>query len=295
MLGNGEWRLSYPGVDLVFGTASHEVFLLATPDLGDVELRTADAANARRDGVSFGVDYLGGRTITFDLGVRGESEAAVRSSLAALAAAWRADAVRSRPGAVATLAARYRDEDRVVFGRPRHFAQVTAEARTARFASVVADFACADDRFYSAEEHEVTVSIVPAPQGGLEAPLASPLSTTESSDRSVGFTVAGDSPAWPVIVVEGPISSPVVEVVGRWRLEFDLTLDYDHTLTIDASPWARTVLRDGAGVWGSLSRTSSRLAETGLPPGDYEFVLRGESTTGTALARLRWRDSYSTL
>lgn len=288
-----EWRLVYAGADYTFGTGACEVFNLTAPDLGDVALRVADADNPRTDGVSFGTDFRGGRTITFDLGVRGATEVEVRRSVEALAEVWRADVVRSTPGAMAEMRMRYRGEERVAFGRPRRFAPILKEAK-AGFSSVTADFAAADDVFYSATEHDVEVALVPAPGGGLEAPLASPLTTTSSSDRSVGLTVSGALPTWPVITVEGPITNPEVEVVGLWRMAFNLSLAYDEVLTVDTRPWARTITRNGASVAGAITPRSARLSTASLPPGSYELALRGSSPSGTPVAHFRWRDAYST-
>lgn len=291
---DSDWRLVYAGTDYTFGSASHDVFNVTAPDLGDVALRTADADRPRSDGVGFGVDFRGSRTIGFDLGVWGSSETAIRSSMGVLARAWRADAVRSVPGAVAELHSLYRGQERVVFGRPRRFAPVLAEARTGLYGAATADFICADDLFYSASENVAQVSISPAGGGGLIAPLASPLATTASSDRSVGMTVSGELPVWPVIEVAGPVVNPTVEVVGVLRLEFALTLAYDQTLVVDTRPWARSMLVNGASAAGAISRTSTRLLAASVPPGRYELALRGVSESGNATARVRWRDAFST-
>ena len=288
-----EWRLVYAGTDYTFGTGACEVFNLTAPDLGDIGLRVADADNPRTDGLSFGTDYRSGRTITFDLGVQGGTETDVRRSMQALASVWRGDAVRSTPGAMAELHSKYRGEERVAFGRPRRFAPILKEAK-AGLGTATADFQAADDLFYSAVEHVASVALVPAPGGGLIAPLATPLATTESSDRSVGLTVTGELPTWPVITIDGPITNPEVEIVGLWRMTFNTTVAYDEVLTIDTRPWARTITRNGASAAGTVSPTSSRLSSSSIPPGTYELALRGSSPSGTPVAHVRWRDAYST-
>lgn len=290
-----EWRLVYPGEDFTFGTGASDVFNVTAPDLGDIPLRVDDAEVPRGDGGLFGVDFHGQRTITFDLGITGDTPTDIRASVAALTLAWRADSVRTVPGAVAELRARYRGEERLVYGRPRRFAPNLREVSTGLFASATADFLCSDDRFYSVDEHVAIVSLVPPLGGGLLAPLGSPLATSESSDRSIVLDVEGELPAWPLIEIDGPITNPVIEVVGLWKLAFNLTLAYDQTLVIDTAPWARTILRNGASVAGSIARTSTRLSKAALPPGSWELALRGTSSTGTPVARIRWHDSYSTL
>ena len=284
-----DWRLSYPGVDLALGSIASRYIFTAAPAIGASEILTDDAIRPRADGVAFGVDFLGGRTIALEIDVLGDDEADARARLATLRGAWRADAVRTSAGAVATLAAA---SGRVAYGRPRRFASGDTFLPEG-LGQVSADFACSDDLWYSGEE-VASVALVPDPGGGLVFPLASPLATTATSDRSRVFSVSGDLPTWPVFEIEGPITNPVVEVVGVLRMEFRTTLAFDQTLVVDTRPWARSILRNGASVAGVLSRTSTRLSQATIPAGSHEFVLRGASESGTAAARVRWRPAYHT-
>lgn len=283
------WRLSYPGVVLPFGTVESGVVFTTAPDLGSRAVQDEDAALPRGDGRAFGQDYLDGRTLTFELAVHGSDEDAARKTLGTLSRAWRADSVRLTSGAVATLES---DRGRVAFGRPRRFASADEDLPQG-LAVVTADFETADDNWYGTEQR-VNVALVPPAGGGLIAPLASPLATTTSSDRSQVFTVAGELDTWPVFEIQGPITNPVLEVVGSLRMEFRLTLSETQKITIDTRPFARSILRDGASVAGTLSRTSSRLSQASLAPGKHELVLRGTSAPGTARAAVLWRDAYTT-
>lgn len=284
-----DWRLAYPGEDLAFGSIASRLVFTSAPDLGPADIRHDDAERPRADGVVFGEDFFGGRTITFDVAVAGDDEADARGLLARMARAWRADVVRKSSGAVATLTA---DSGRAAFGRPRRFAS-TDELLPQGMSQVIADFACTDSLWYGTEGR-VSVALQPAPGGGLLAPLASPLATTTSSDRSTVLTVAGDVPTWPVFEIQGPITNPVVEVVGLSRMEFRTTLAQDETLVVDTRPWGRSILRDGASLAGSLTRTSTRLSQAAIPPGSHELVLRGVSDAGTARVNVLWRDAYLT-
>ncbi|WVX87868.1 minor tail protein [Arthrobacter phage Berrie] len=284
------WRLTYSGEDLSFGSVESGYVFTTAPDLGARELEHEDARRPRTDGVSFGQDFTGGRTITFELDVNGTDEADAKAKLARLSRAWRADAVRSTPGATATLTS---GSGRVAFGRPRRFAS-NDDLQPQGLSTVVADFAAADDTWYGGTEQGVTVPLVPAPSGGLMAPLAAPLSTTLSSDRSQGVTIGGDLPTWPVFEIRGPITNPSVELVNALKMDFKLTLAYDQKLVIDTRPWARSILRNGASVAGTITRSSTRLANAALKPGDYEFVLRGSVNTGNPSATIRWREAYIT-
>lgn len=287
---SNDWRLIYPGTELVFGSRDSRFVFPVAPSVGNPDITTDDAARPRADGVAFGVDYLGGSTVTFEIDVDGTDEADARERSAILSQAWRADRVRQTPGAVATLVS---DSGRITFGRPRRFALSNAYLPQG-LAQATADFATADTLWYSAEESGTSVALVPAAGGGLIAPLASPLATTATSDRSQVFTVGGRQATWPVIEIRGPIVNPTIEVLGVLRMEFKISLAFDQSLVIDTRPWARSILRSGASVAGSLTRTSTRLSQAAIAPGTYELALRGTSDSGTAWASIHWRDAYLT-
>jgi hypothetical protein len=291
---HGEWRLIYPGVDFLFGSRSSTVFNRTSPEIGTPEIQIADNDRPRGDGRAFGVDYYGGQTLAFDLGVRAATDAEVRQATAALRHVWRADAVRQTPGAVAELRAYYGGRERVVFGRPRRFSPDYSDATVNNLVSVLADFDCTDDLWYAPEDDSVEFGIVPPLGGGLEAPLASPLSTTRTSDRSQAIRVESEEDVWPVITITGPVANPVVSIGDRVRLEVRVDLNHDEELVIDTRPWHRTALRNGsASVAGSVRGT--RLSQASLPPGRYEVGLQGLDPTGTARVRVAWRRTYPAL
>ncbi|WP_329105518.1 hypothetical protein OG792_32850 [Micromonospora sp. NBC_01699] len=291
---DGEWTLSYPGTSITWGTAASPIVNMSAPALGDAALRADDDDRPRSDGRGFGVDFRGGTTISFDLGVFGPDEATARRTVAELARAWRADAVRTVPGAVAELRVRYAGRERVTYGRPRRFAVIETYAADGIFA-VVADFDTVDDLWYSPEDNWRTVTLAPPAGGGLTGLLASPLTTTGNSDRSIGVTIGGELPAWSVLEVHGPITNPVVEIVGLWRVELNTTIAYDRTVWVDTRPWRRLVEINGGGsLAGSLTRGSVRLGASAIPPGPYELALRGTDETGTAFLRFAWRETFTT-
>lgn len=290
MLNN--WRLAYSGTNFQFGTiASHYVFPQdGPPSISNITIDDQDASRPRGDGILFGTDYRDGTTVTFDIEVDGgDSEQTANDLLQVLSKAWRADTVRQTPGALATLTAH---TGRSTFGRPRRF-QPKYDLTPFGLTAVTCDFATADDLWYDPQDI-ATVKLIPDVGGGLIAPLASPLSTTASSDRSQTFTVGGTLPTWPVITITGPLANPVIEVVGRFALSFNLTLAADQSLVIDTRPWARTIQRNGANVAGGLVAGGNRLSDAAIPPGTYDLSLRGTSATGTPQAQIAWRNAYPT-
>lgn len=286
-----DWHLQYGTTDFAFGTiASKYVFPQdGPPQISNSDISTDDASRPRGDGVLFGQDYRNGTTITFDVSVSGDNEDEANSLLQTFSTAWRADEVRSTPGAMALLTTH---TGRSAFGRPRRF-QPKYDLTPFGLTAVTCDFATADDIWYGPEDI-ATVKLIPDVGGGLVAPLAAPLSTTASSDRSQTFTVGGSLPTWPVITITGPLTNPVIEVVGLFTLSFNLSLAADQVLVIDTRPWARTIQRNGANVAGTLRATTSRLSDAAIPPGRYDLSLRGASATGTPQAQIAWRNAYPT-
>ncbi|MEU8023750.1 hypothetical protein AB0B88_16195 [Micromonospora haikouensis] len=292
-----EWTITYPGTSFTWGYPWDEVINLTAPDLGAPELRVDDADQPRRDGRLFGVDYRSGTTITFEVGLSTRAgEAAVRDLAERMRQVWRADVLRGIPGAVAELRARHVGRERVTYGRPRRWATVDQLAPRG-YIPGVATFETADDLWYGPDVFSETLAITPPLGGGLVGSLSAPLTSTGESDRSQAITVGGALPAWPVITIAGPITNPVVEMVGLWRFELLASLAYDRTVTIDTRPWVRSVVLNQAGgsLAGALTRQSPRLADAGIPPGTYEAVLRGIDATGTARATVAWQETYSSL
>jgi hypothetical protein len=288
-----EWQLTHPGGQLTWGYPWGQLVNLTAPDLGDPEIRADDSPRPRGDGQMFGVDYRGGRTVIFEIGTVARDEATARDLAEQVTVAWRADLVRSTPGAVAELGVRYAGRHRMTYGRPRRCVAIDELAPQGHIA-LVASFATVDDLWYGAAVHSETFGLAPPLGGGLTGALAAPLTTTGSSDRSRVITVGGKLPAWPTVTIHGPITNPVVEVIGLWRLELLTTLAYDRSVVIDTRPWSRAVLLDNGGsLAGALSRRSPRLTEAVLPPGQWEVVLSGTDESGTAQATLAWQDTYA--
>lgn len=241
------------------------------------------------DGHIPGVDSLEGMTVLFSLtmgDLRSETES--RRILGNLRSVWRAPGVRKTPGAVGTLTA---PSGRLTFGRPQRYDPGLEYQKVGLITGTV-DFAATTDLWFSPEVYETSVSIVPPPGGGLIAPLAAPLTTTASSNRSTGFTVGGDEATWGRYEIVGPITNPVLEIVGLFRFEYSGVLAYDESLVIDTNPHLLSVTRNGAAV--ALTTTSTPFEDTELAPGDYELVLRGISEGGTAKAFARWREAFTT-
>ncbi len=260
-------------------------------DFGTAGVRDHDADQAREDGVRFGRDYRSGRTITFDAHVLTAGSAL--GAIDTLQAAWLADDIRLSPGAVTTLRWRRGGRSRRIYGRPRKLA-VTTGRTLSGWAPFTAEFVTTDHLFYEDTEQSETVTIVPPQGGGVVSPVVSPVTTVPVSTRQGDIGVAGTVPTWLTVQINGPITNPSIEVLGRWRASLNLTLASDEFVVIDPRPWSRRVMtRFGVNAAGAFTPDSPRLSQLRVPPGVSTVVLRGTDATGTASMTVTWRGAYT--
>lgn len=305
---DGEWVLTYPGINLTFDApltvavpqqAPSEMFLETAARWASGELETDDRRRPRIDGVAFGADIRGGQTVEFDIGLRGATEADVMALWATVSRAWRGDAVRSTPGAMATLRTRSAGQERAVYGRPRRCAPDNS-SRPEGYVSVLCDFACVDDLFYAVAEQATVVPFVPTATARISYPVTYPVTFVPRASASGLLLVGGDMPAWPVVTIKGPILNPTVTISGSgsssWFVSLKTYVVAGAQLVIDTRPWALTVTRlsDGASFAGALTRTS-RLDRASLPPGSYVASLAGVDASGTSSVTVAWRNTYASL
>lgn len=263
-------------------------------DFGSADLVTNDRQLPRADGIRFGRDYKGGRTIAFTMHIFGDNGLDGVSTLDQLTQVWMGDKVRGIPGGVSTLRIKYAGRTRRVYGRGRRFAPKGLRTAATGWAPVDADFKTIDHYFYDDEEKSNTVSIVPTQGGGLLAPLSAPLTTLAVSYAPGEILVGGTRPTWPVFVIKGPISLPTVEVVGEYHVSLGIGIAYDEVCVIDPRPWTRGVrMGDGASVAGALTPLSPPLSRISLAPGTHEVILSGLDETGTSALTVAWRDVYT--
>lgn len=282
----GQWALD----GLVFGPGTD--FNVSSFEIGAPAERLNDRSRSREDGDSSGREYRGGRVIAFELNALG-SDYGVLDRLAALEAAWDAEAVRTSTGGVSVLSYRRGGKTRRVYGRARRFAPVT----TLDFAGnvpVTAEFRTFGHAFYDDAEMASTVSITAAAQGGLVLPLLPPLILSGSGSGSAPVQIGGTKAAWLLSAIHGPITNPTVQVVDQWSLTLLTTIAADQTVVVDPRPWRRTVTRsDGANLAGAFTADSQRLSLLRVPPGAHEVILRGQDPTGTASLTTFWRATWS--
>ena len=254
---------------------------------------TNDRALYGADGRVFGKEVLGGRTIALGFTVDLSDVFAASEVYADLARVWNSAAIRAQDGAFVEMRVRRFALPTVVcYGRPRKFDPANEALLDRGRVDVVADFDTIDPYFYRDVEdvEPVNVSIVPPETGGFAAPFPGPIIVSTTAEGFGNFTVEGHEPTPLVARIYGPITNPVLDLVGGWQAQMNLSIEYDGWIDIDARPWVRSAIgSDGSERSGAFSSTSPPLSDLVLLPGPNELVLRGQDPTGTARATLTWQ------
>ena len=275
-----------------FGAPDNNVVILEDGfDTGYAANRIQDAEMPRADGVLFGRDYLDSPTWAFTLGVRDDDN--VYDTLSRLADAWRADRVRTTPGAVSTLKFNRGGKSYVVFGRPRRFAVTPAKTADAEFQIVEADFKLVDPFVYGGTENSLRMGLLEtASTGGVVLPQTLPWSLAGGDGSRKGVvTVEGYTDTPIKVKIYGPSSgvlrNPKVVAPG-FHVQLNTDVKPNEVITIDTR--SRTVIRqDGVSMAGYLT-ARSRLG-TKLRPGSTEFTFSGEDASYTSEVEFLWRSA----
>lgn len=289
-LADGQYELVNGDERWLFGRDTS--CLVDAVDFGSPQLTNHDTPHPRGDGTLFGRDYRGSRTVTITGNVLTDPGGAL-DALGGMEAAWLADGVRSEPSATSVLRMSRGGRLRTLYGRPRKFAS-TSRLSSRGWVPYTCDFTTLDHLYYGDDEAANLVPFVPNAVGGLIGGQVGGWAASSSGSSSGQVVVAGTRPSWLVWRVRGPIVNPQIEVVGRWIATLNTTVAYDQFISVDPSPWNRSVRRnDGANFSGAFTAASVRLSEMQVPPGANQVLLRGIDPTGSSSVELFWRNVWS--
>lgn len=250
----------------------------------------------RRDGRSAGRDVIAGQVVTLRVEARPDRRT-LDEVWGELVAVWRGDDVRSRGGVLASLTS---DSGRTVHGRPAPL-KPDYSARLFGLQGAELRFECVSDLWFG-EREATDIRFVSPASGGLTFPAEAPFTFDSGPvDSNGSVLVGGEVSAFPVFEILGPVTNPVVDVLGVGRLVFACDLKYDERLVVDTRPGARWVKRGVKGrpdselvaFPGALSPSGARLADMGLRPGAHTIILRGYDRTATALLRVLVEPAYT--
>ena len=271
---------------------------------GAPEIETQDQPNARADGLAFGRDYFRGRLISFDINIRTPSSTSpsAHDLYSRMEAAWFTEdnsvgPSRLNPGAISQLVMNRHGQVKIAYGRPRRIEPTTGRVNSG-WVPVTCDFQMLSHKFYSAGFGSNSINIAPGGVGGgFEFPLEFPMSNTVVTEAEDIVIVGGNTDTWMLSYIHGPITAPMIDVVGYYQIKTDPTFSlgpYDW-LEIDPRPWARRISKNGnINVAGRFTQSSRRISLQTLPPGTHQIVLRGSDPTGTAYLTTSWQDAWTT-
>lgn len=251
--------------------------------------------------VSPAVTYLPGRTIILEGAVWGGSGATTAAKIDAAWTEWNELAAALEQAAADPTLLKWRHAGGSV--DLQGYVQLAGEVlprlsedRNGPLVEYQAMLRASDPRWYSQTEQSSTVGS-PTVDGGMPLPVVFPIPFgAGSSGGSLTVTNAGNTISYPRLVIQGPISGPVVENVtqGLALVFSDLVVGAGQTLTIETNPASpRSATVAGANALGSLDWLLSEWF--GITAGATETIrfygLGGGYAAGTTLT-VYWRDAY---
>lgn len=266
-------------------------------DPGENEWLTQTQQNTRRGVRAFGRDVLGAKTWVWESHVnRQEPEEAV-DTLERLSAYWAPELLVLEPGAQTALRYRIAGRNRRIFGRPRRFAAPPSNLILSGYVPVTHDFELVDSFTYDDLESMANMPYSSSVEGGgWTFPVTFPILTQASSGFGGGqLQIDGNARAYPIIRFNGPWLNPSL-ITDDWTLTWKGEIPVGGWVEVDARPWALTVKnQSGASVVEGLDRRVW-LEDIWFAAGSRpQVTLAGSSTTGSAAAEIRWRNTWTSI
>lgn len=300
-LSEDEWELIDPtaSVGFVFGTEVTGYETITRPSIENGDLRSNDFDMPYEDGRLFGRDYRAGKMVNFEFNVlapRGDI-AALRTNLDLLddlETLWNHEQWRDTPYAYAILRCCEGGVTRRAYGRPREYAETTSDLTRYGASTAQASFALFENIWYDDTEQVIDVSSAPSSEGGLIAPLVTPLTTIAAKDNGATMRVGGSRATAPVIEFYGPMTNPKVRI-GTFIVGLTTTIAQGDFIRFDPRLWRRTVLRssNGAAMAKALTGDTVSMRKARIYPGQYDVVLTNSDPSGLGFVRVKWRDARS--
>lgn len=286
---------------LTYGAGAGSIQVVSTA-IAPGSMVLQDQAVVGHDGVLFGVDTMGGATITQN-GICMTTPATgnlAMDAYDALAAIWNDPGVRLANNAVQVLRFLYRGSSvtRRVYGRGRAITPTYGQVFNG-LVGFTAQFQCADGNIYEDTINTVNLTMNP---GGIRAGVApiaaasAPMVATTWGPTTAVITVGGTVPTWPVITFGGPVNNPTLTFIGSGIIiGYTGTIASGQSVVIDTRPWARTMMLGGASVAGNLYGTT--LISMQMWPGTVTVQFEGNFTSqaGLGTCQVQWSNAVQAL
>ena len=250
------------------------------------------------EGVTTSKDYLRKGVWTISVATNGANLSDSMRLAGQLQAAWHDSKIRN--SAFPTILQYSHDNVKWyrVYGRVGKFSTLTPDVHAKLgVGRIEMEFIQTKPYTYSSEDRSIMINAVPAIQGGITAPIVTPITTSGSGGERAGRVINNGNVNAPMILkFYGPSTNPTIRGDNGFVLTYKDTLAYDQTVTID--PVQHEVRLNtgnnypGVQVPGRLSRRT-RLAGLTTPPGSSEWFYTALDDTGTSRAELITRDAYN--
>lgn len=279
-----DWQAEYNGVALGDGTP----FLIAQIDglLDLPEVRSADKVRLRRNGLTAGDDFTGGRAITVTLEVAQTGTTSFNDAVDQLARLT-APGGPERP-LVLQIPGVAGGGKRWVYCKPRRRSLPIGREFFYGLTAATVEFFSTDPRIFAADQGSASTTLATA-GAGLTFPATFPVTFGAAAIGGLlSVTNAGSFATSPTIRIDGPVSNPRIENVTAGRtLAFDITLDAGDYLLVDTEQ--RTVMLNGTTSRYNALASASVWFE--LEPGTSE-VRFSAPLTSAATMLMTWRSAW---
>ena len=265
---------------------------------GAEAVQTSDLENPIYDDTYAGVDFYRGPTWTFEFIIEGSSEIDVLDNLDRVKAVWR-DPKYKQAGVTTELAFTVAGRRRIVYGRPRRFAENDQRTSQQGYISVLAEFQLMDPLQYNGAPNDgwdlTRLDSVPPDTRGLEEYLTEDGLTTDLGsgvrDGQLGV-VAGTAPTPFRATIYGPISQPGITINGK-KYAFDINLSASQRLVIDSRTGEVLLNNSKSQNRAYTMKVPTQLKGVRLPPGKaVEVSFFGIDPTLTAYVYFAVRAAY---
>lgn len=264
------------------GTGYHVSAISGIDDLPDV--RNQDVAKSDAHGDYTGPDYVGPRVVQISLNLIADDPDSLRQMILDLR---RATQPGQQPDDLQLL-----DWGVSVSGKVRKRSVPYDAEQLWRTGTAAIEWYCADPYLYGLTEQSAS-TVAYSPAAGRTYPRVFPFTYGDAgSAGTVWATNNGDSPAYPVLRLDGPVANPSVEEPDLGALLIlDATLNAGEYVLIDTR--SRAVLFNGTTPRRDFVRGGSTWPL--LLPGANQLTYRGSALPGapgqTSLLTVTWRDT----
>jgi hypothetical protein len=269
-------------------------------------VRAGNVPRPNDQGMLAGYDYLGERTVTFNLEATAGGGNTMQENLALARAAFLPSTSLSggmAPPAGQSLVFNLGEGNgavgvnRLVVCRCEKFDDTvdqgwSAGAFSYGIAQIAVQMSAVDPRIYDATLQSQTVGLTVA-AGGWVFPWTFPWTFTTSTGGIIFATNSGSYTCQPVITITGPCLNPRIEqqTTGQ-TLQFNTQLATGDTLVIDC--YAGSAVKNGAvSMLGTLA-PGSYVTSIGVPPGANQFGFFSSDAVATAAQMtLAWANTWA--